>query len=442
MFFDRPESGELAVLVHLNLSHGQDAEDPREFEELVLSAGGDPVAFLTGSRVVPTAKFLISTGKLQELQQLVADNGAELVIFNHTLTPSQERNLERELQCRVLDRTGLILDIFAQRARTFEGKLQVELAQLRHSATRLIRGWTHLERQKGGIGLRGPGETQLETDRRLLRNRIVQIEQRLEKVRSQRQQGRRSRQRAAIPTVSLVGYTNAGKSTLFNRITGADVYAENKLFATLDPTMRRIELSDIGAVVLADTVGFISHLPHRLVEAFKATLEEASNSTLLLHVIDSAAEERLRNIEQVELVLEEIGAADLPQLRVYNKVDLLADTGPHIDRDEAGKPVAVWLSAQTGEGCELLSQAISEVLGKEVIHGCLVAAPNQGRLRAMLYAQQAVVSENYRDDGASLLQVRVPKDDLLRILSAEAVAFESLLWDESGILPDNPVAQE
>lgn len=442
MFFDRPESGELAVLVHLNLSHGQDAEDPREFEELVLSAGGDPVAFLTGSRIVPTAKFLISTGKLQELRQLVVDNGAELVIFNHTLTPSQERNLERELQCRVLDRTGLILDIFAQRARTFEGKLQVELAQLRHSATRLIRGWTHLERQKGGIGLRGPGETQLETDRRLLRNRIGQIEQRLEKVRSQREQGRRSRQRAAIPTVSLVGYTNAGKSTLFNRITGADVYAENKLFATLDPTMRRIELSDVGAVVLADTVGFISHLPHRLVEAFKATLEEASNSTLLLHVIDSAAEERLRNIEQVELVLEEIEAADLPQLRVYNKVDLLADTGPHIDRDETGKPIAVWLSAQTGAGCELLNQAISEVLGKELVSGCLVVPPTQGRLRAMLYAQQAVVSENHRADGASLLQVRIPKDDLLRILSAANIAFESLLWDESGTLPDMPVAQE
>jgi GTP-binding protein HflX len=442
LFFDRPESGELAVLVHLNLSHGQDAEDPREFEELVLSAGGDPVAFLTGSRIVPTAKFLISTGKLQELQQLVVDNGAELVIFNHTLTPSQERNLERELQCRVLDRTGLILDIFAQRARTFEGKLQVELAQLRHSATRLIRGWTHLERQKGGIGLRGPGETQLETDRRLLRNRIGQIEQRLEKVRSQREQGRRSRQRAAIPTVSLVGYTNAGKSTLFNRITGADVYAENKLFATLDPTMRRIELSDVGAVVLADTVGFISHLPHRLVEAFKATLEEASNSTLLLHVIDSAAEERLRNIEQVELVLEEIEAADLPQLRVYNKVDLLADTGPHIDRDETGKPIAVWLSAQTGAGCELLNQAISEVLGKELVSGCLVVPPTQGRLRAMLYAQQAVVSENHRADGASLLQVRIPKDDLLRILSAANIAFESLLWDESGTLPDMPVAQE
>lgn len=432
MFFDRPESGELAVLVHLNLTHGQDAEDPREFEELVLSAGGDPVAFLTGSRITPTAKFLISTGKLEELRQLVAEHKAELVIFNHTLTPSQERNLERELQCRVLDRTGLILDIFAQRARTFEGKLQVELAQLRHTATRLIRGWTHLERQKGGIGLRGPGETQLETDRRLLRNRIIQIEQRLEKVRSQREQGRRSRQRAAIPTVSLVGYTNAGKSTLFNRITGADVYAENQLFATLDPTMRRIELADIGAVVLADTVGFISHLPHKLVEAFRATLEEASNSTLLVHVIDSAAEERARNIEQVDLVLEEIGAAELPQLRVYNKVDLLADTEPHVDRDDSDRPVAVWLSAQTGEGINLLSEAISELLGTEIISGRLVLTPAQGRLRAMLFAQHAVVSEGYRDDGASLLEIRVPKDDLLRILSAESMDFSQLTWADVG----------
>ncbi len=438
MFFDRPESGELAVLVHLNLSHGQEAEDPREFEELVLSAGGDPVAFLTsGSRVSPTAKFLISTGKLQELADLVAEHKAELVIFNHTLTPSQERNLEKVLQCRVLDRTGLILDIFAQRARTFEGKLQVELAQLRHTATRLIRGWTHLERQKGGIGLRGPGETQLETDRRLLRNRITMIEQRLEKVRSQRDQGRRSRQRAAIPTVSLVGYTNAGKSTLFNRITGSDVYAIDKLFATLDPTMRRIELSDVGAVVMADTVGFISHLPHKLVEAFRATLEEASNSTLLLHVIDSAAEERLRNIEQVDLVLEEIGAAELPQLRVYNKIDLLADAEPQIDRDEHGKPIAVWLSAQSGAGCELLAEAISELLGKEVVSGCLVLAPTLGRLRAMLYTQQAVVGESYRDDGASLLQIRLPKNDLLRILSAASVGYEDLMWDGQDLsVPD------
>lgn len=428
MFFDRPESGELAVLVHLNLSHGQEPDDPREFEELVLSAGGDPVAFLTGSRIVPTAKFLISTGKLEELKSLVEEHKAGLAIFNHTLTPSQERNLEKELQCRVLDRTGLILDIFAQRARTFEGKLQVELAQLHHQSTRLIRGWTHLERQKGGIGLRGPGETQLETDRRLLRNRISMIEQRLEKVRSQREQGRRSRQRAAIPTVSLVGYTNAGKSTLFNQITGSDVYAENQLFATLDPTMRRIELADIGGVVMADTVGFISHLPHRLVDAFRATLEEASNSTLLLHVIDAAAEEMTRNIEQVELVLAEIDAADIPQLKVYNKLDLLADRTPRIDRDEAGKPAAVWLSAKSGEGCDLLQKAIIELLGTEMIAGRLLLTPQQGKLRALLYNQQAVAQEAYRDDGKTVLEIRVPKSDLLRLLKTASENFDDLQW--------------
>lgn len=428
MFFDRPESGELAVLVHLSLSHGQESEDPREFEELVLSAGGDPVALLTSSRSSPTANYFLSSGKLDELKQLVDEHEAELVIFNHTLTPSQERNLERALQCRVLDRTGLILDIFAQRARTYEGKLQVELAQLRHQATRLIRGWTHLERQKGGIGLRGPGETQLETDRRLLRARISQIESRLEKVRSSRAQGRRSRQRSSIPTVSLVGYTNAGKSTLFNKVTGADVYAENQLFATLDPTMRRLDLDDIGAIVLADTVGFISNLPHKLVEAFRATLEEASNSTLLLHVIDSAAEDRLRNIDQVEQVLAEIGAAQLPQLKVYNKIDLLDQMPPMIDRNEQGRPVAVWLSAQTGEGIELLHQAISELLGRDIVSGELILGHKDGRLRAQLYAQQAVTAERFNDDGASLLGVRIPKDDLLRILSGCDHAYDDLRW--------------
>ena len=434
MFFDRPESGELAVLVHLNVSHGQEPEDPREFEELVLSAGGDPVALITGNSRSPNARFFIGTGKLQELQQTVTEHEAKLVIFNHTLTPSQERNLEKELQCRVLDRTGLILDIFAQRARTFEGKLQVELAQLRHMSTRLVRGWTHLERQKGGIGLRGPGETQLETDRRLLRNRITMIEQRLEKVRSQREQGRRSRQRAAIPTVSLVGYTNAGKSTLFNRMTGAEVYVQDQLFATLDPTMRRLELADIGAVIFADTVGFISHLPHKLVEAFRATLEEAANSTLLLHVVDAFAEERLRNIEQVDLVLEEIGAADLPQLRVYNKIDLMA-MEPRIDRGDDGAPVAVWLSAQTGAGFDLLLQAIAELLGEEMILGRLLLKADQGRLRAMLYQQQAVADENYRDDGSSELNLRIPKSDLLRILSAESLALDKLTWVAEGNRP-------
>lgn len=430
MFFDRPESGELAVLVHLNLSHGQEPEDPREFEELVLSAGGDPVAFITGKSISPNAKFFIGTGKLQELQAVVAANEAEVVIFNHTLSPSQERNLEKELQCRVLDRTGLILDIFAQRARTFEGKLQVELAQLRHMSTRLVRGWTHLERQKGGIGLRGPGETQLETDRRLLRGRITMIEQRLEKVRSQREQGRRSRSRSAIPTVSLVGYTNAGKSTLFNRVTGSDVYAENQLFATLDPTMRRVEMADIGAVIMADTVGFISHLPHKLVEAFRATLEEAANSTLLLHIIDAAADERLRNIEQVDLVLEEIGAADLPQLKVYNKIDLIPEVAPRIDRDDAGKPVAVWLSAQSGLGCELLDEAIAELLGTEMVIAQLLLRPQDGRLRAALYEQQAIAQEFFRDDGVCVASLRVPKSDLLRILSAQKIPFENLVWAE------------
>jgi len=430
LFFDRPESGELAVLVHLNLSHGQEPEDPREFEELVLSAGGDPVAFITGKSISPNAKFFIGTGKLQELQAVVAANEAEVVIFNHTLSPSQERNLEKELQCRVLDRTGLILDIFAQRARTFEGKLQVELAQLRHMSTRLVRGWTHLERQKGGIGLRGPGETQLETDRRLLRGRITMIEQRLEKVRSQREQGRRSRQRSAIPTVSLVGYTNAGKSTLFNRVTGSNVYAENQLFATLDPTMRRVEVADIGAVIMADTVGFISHLPHKLVEAFRATLEEAANSTLLLHIIDAAADERLRNIEQVDLVLEEIGAADLPQLKVYNKIDLITEVAPRIDRDNAGKPVAVWLSAQSGLGCDLLDEAIAELLGTEMVIAQLLLRPQDGRLRAALYEQQAIAQETFRDDGVCIANLRVPKSDLLRILSAQKIQFDDLVWAE------------
>lgn len=430
MFFDRPESGELAILVHLQLSHAHisNDNDPREFEELVLSAGGDPVAFVTGQRNTPDAKYFVGSGKVEELSELVRLHQAEIVIFNHSLSPSQERNLESVFQCRVLDRTGLILDIFSQRARTHEGKLQVELAQLRHMSTRLIRGWTHLERQKGGIGLRGPGETQLETDRRLLRVRIKSITARLDKVRKQRDQGRRSRVRTSTPTVSIVGYTNAGKSTLFNYLTNAKVYAEDQLFATLDPTMRRLELPSVGPIVLADTVGFISHLPHRLVEAFRATLEEAAHADLLLHVIDTAAEERLRNIEQVQIVLEEIGAGDLPQLKVYNKLDLLPEQKPRIDYDESGKPVAVWLSAQTGEGVDLLSEAISLCLANKMISGKLYLATSMGRLRAKLFDLGVVEEEVYLDDGGSELSIRIPEIEFCQLLSAESIMPQHLEW--------------
>lgn len=429
MFFDRPESGELAVLVHVDFSNVHEPEDPREFEQLVLAAGGDPVEFVVTQRHSPSAKYFIGSGKLDEIQQAVSLHNAQLVVFNHNLSPSQERNLEAALECRVLDRTGLILDIFAQRARTHEGKLQVELAQLQHMSTRLVRGWTHLERQKGGIGLRGPGETQLETDRRLLRGRISTILKRLEKVHKQRQQGRRSRKRANIPTVSLVGYTNAGKSTLFNRMTQAHVYAADQLFATLDPTFRRIELPDVGSVVLADTVGFIRHLPHKLIEAFKATLEEAAEADLLLHVVDAHSEERELNIDQVDIVLKEVGADEAPVLMVYNKIDLMPGQSPRIEYGADGKPEKVWLSAVNGEGLELLEKALAECLVDDMMHLDLPIAANAGRLRSKLYEQSAVVREYYDERGMQILELRLPKQDLQRILSQESLSLDQLLQD-------------
>lgn len=428
MFFERPPSGksntgELAVLVHLDfpINSALHAPDPAEFRDLVTSAGGEPVAFLTGSRTAPDPRHFVGSGKLDEIKQTLESTGAELVIFDHALSPSQERNLEKFLCCRVLDRTGLILDIFAQRARTHEGKLQVELAQLHHTSTRLVRGWTHLERQKGGIGLRGPGETQLETDRRLVRARIQAIEKRLEKVRSQREQGRRSRTRSAVPTVALVGYTNAGKSTLFNRLTAADVYVADQLFATLDPTMRRIKLTDFGPynlneIILADTVGFISQLPHQLVEAFRATLEEVVSADLLLHVTDASNIDRDIHRDEVLAVLREIGAEDVPVLEVMNKIDLLEDKAAHVDRDENSNPRRVWLSASSGEGTALLLACLDELLAHDVIETTLHLAHEQFGLRAKLFKMQVVVKEENTDDGSVNITVKMPEKDLFSLL--------------------------
>ena len=358
--FERHKGGERAILVHINFRSEQFHEELEEFRELVVSSGADPIEVITGARNSPDPKYFIGTGKAEEIRDAVSATKADVVLLNHALSPAQERNLERLFSCRVLDRTGLILDIFAQRARTFEGKLQVELAQLRYISSRLVRGWTHLERQKGGIGLRGPGETQLETDRRLIGIRIKQINKKLKKVATQREGQRKARTKSSVLTASLVGYTNTGKSTLFNRLTGAGVYSANQLFATLDPTLRRIYLPGGERVILADTVGFIRHLPHSLVAAFRATLEETREADVLIHVVDSHDEEKQARIEQVNEVLKEIDAEDLPQIEVYNKIDLLPERAPRIDRDEEGRVRRVWLSAKTGEGLELLKEALAE----------------------------------------------------------------------------------
>ncbi|MDA9007893.1 GTPase HflX [Porticoccaceae bacterium] len=426
MFFDRPDFGERALLVHLKLNSESEPEDVGEFEELVRSAGGDIVDLVRGSRTSPHAKFFIGTGKLEEITEIAKRESAQLIIFNHNLSPSQERNLEAHLQCRVLDRTGLILDIFAMRARTHEGKLQVELAQLQHLSSRLVRGWTHLERQKGGIGMRGPGETQLESDRRMVRDRIKSIKKRLEKVRIQRDQGRQSRLKSDTPTVSLVGYTNAGKSTLFNLITESDVYAADQLFATLDPTMRRLDIPEQGPIIFADTVGFISHLPHRLINAFRATLEEAAAANVLLHIIDASAEDRSTNVDRVNDVLKEIGAHELPTLLVYNKIDLMDEPVPRIDRDQDGKPVAVWLSALTSEGTELLLEAVAEYLPRKMIHTKLQLKPEQGAFRAALYNYKAVLNETYNEHGDVNLEVQLPESEFLRIVKQSGLKSEDL----------------
>lgn len=412
---DRPQGGERVLLVHVNFPAGKMAEDLQEFRELAVSSGAEIVGVITATRSVPEPKYFVGTGKAQEIGEMVAASRVELVIFNHILSPGQERNLEKLLKCRVLDRTGLILDIFALRARSFEGKLQVELAMLKHLSSRLVRGWTHLERQAGGIGLRGPGETQLETDRRLIRSKIKTIDGRIDKIRKQREQGRRARKRATIPTVALVGYTNAGKSTLFNRLTGAEVYAANQLFATLDPTLRRVEFPDTGPVIMADTVGFIRHLPHDLVVAFNATLEEVAEADLLLHVVDVNDEERDARIEQVNVVLEQIHAEDVPRIDVFNKIDLKPELAPKIDRNEQGLPVKVYVSSEKDLGIAELIKAISEMIGQEMIEKVVELTPQQAKLRAQLYAQHAVLNETMDEEGHYHLTIRLRRVELERL---------------------------
>ena len=418
--FERPKSGERAVLVQVGAGERLSQDQIEEFEELARSAGAEVRGSLTGTRPTPNPRFFIGTGKVEELAGMIDESGAELVLFNHDLSPSQERNLERELRCRVLDRAGLILDIFAQRARSFEGKLQVELAQLEHLSTRLVRGWTHLERQKGGIGLRGPGETQLETDRRLLGQRIKQLNRRLERVRRQREQGRRTRRRAEVPTVSLVGYTNAGKSTLFNRLTESGVFVADQLFATLDPTLRGVELGEGQRMVLADTVGFVRNLPHELIEAFRSTLQETREATLLLHVIDASDEHRRDRIGQVNSVIDEIGAPDVPQIEVFNKIDLSGEE-PHCQRDEQGRPRRVWLSARDGRGLDLLLDAIREALAEDLARGEIRLDPSEGRFRASLYEEGAVTAEQPDEDGGWVLELSLPNRKFRSLCRRESI---------------------
>jgi len=410
--FEQPRAAERAVLVRLGLGTPVKREDLEEFEQLARSAGAEPVATITGRRQRPDSRYFVGSGKAQEIAASARAENAALILFDHPLSPSQQRNLERLSGVRVLDRSGLILDIFARRARSFEGKLEVELAQLKHQASRLVRGWTHLERQKGGIGMRGgPGETQLETDRRLLNARMRSVTQRLQRLKQQRDTGREARAQIPVPSVALVGYTNAGKSTLFNALTGSEVYIADQLFATLDPTVRRLRLPGGAAVVVADTVGFIRELPHELVAAFQSTLQEARAAHLLLHVVDASDPRRDEHQQQVDAVLAEIGAGAIPQLRVYNKIDRLG-LDARLERGADGRPVAVWISAMAGLGLALLRDAIGERLDLAVQRLWMHLPPASGALRARLYAAGVVRDERALDDGAIELLVDLPAAEL------------------------------
>jgi GTPase len=438
--FERPRTGERAVLVRLGLGVPVDSEDLLEFTQLAVSAGAVPVATVTGRRERPDARYFLGSGKAAELKGIAHDNAADVILVDHALSPSQERNLEQLTERRVLDRNGLILDIFAQRARSFEGKLEVELAQLKHIGSRLVRGWTHLERQKGGIGLRGPGETQLETDRRLIAQRVRVLTRRLGKIKQQRETGRQMRAEIPVPSLALVGYTNAGKSTLFRALTGADAYVADQLFATLDPTVRRIRLPGGTAVVVADTVGFIRELPHELVAAFQSTLTEARAATLLLHVVDASNPRRDEQTLAVDGVLEEIGASAIPQILVYNKIDRL-QTPARIDRDPDGRAVAVWICAARGQGLDLLATAVAERLARFARRARLRVPASAGALRSRLYAAQAVRAESAGVDGSIELAVELPDTELLQLARTAGVQILEVQGAGAPCAPGNAYLQ-
>lgn len=410
-------------MVHLEFPKSDHGAEQAEFLDLARSAGAEVLDVIGGKREKPDSRFYAGAGKVEEISDAVIRNRADVVIFNHDLSPSQERNLEQRLSCRVVDRTGLILDIFAQRARTFEGKLQVELAQLEHLSTRLVRGWTHLERQSGGIGTRGPGESQLETDRRLVREKIGGLRRRLEEVRRRRARSRRARARSRVPSISLVGYTNAGKSTLFNALTGNDSYASSQLFATLDTTARQLALPSGGRVVMADTVGFIRDLPHDLVASFRATLEEAREADLLLHVIDAADPERIERIRQVQSVLDEIEASEVPILEVFNKIDLRSKEIPHVEYNAEGMPSRVFVSARTGAGMSELKEAISNTINVDVVERYLELPASAARLRAKLFSLKAVRNEGVMADGRLMLRVRLSEKQLADLCREAGIAL-------------------
>jgi len=432
--FERPRSGERAVLVRLGLGAPLDPEDLNEFTQLATSAGAIPVASITGRRDRPDPRYFVGSGKAEEIRLEAEAQGADVILVDHPLSPSQERNLEKLTGRRVLDRSGLILDIFAQRAKSHEGKLEVELAQLKHIASRLVRGWTHLERQRGGgIGLRGPGETQLETDRRLLGKRVSVLTERLEKIKQQRETGRGARVSIPIPSVALVGYTNAGKSTLFRSLTGEDAYVADQLFATLDPTVRRLRLPGGTPVVVADTVGFIRDLPHELVAAFQSTLTEAREATLLLHVIDASDPRRAEHIEEVERVLEHIGAGEIPSIRVFNKIDRL-EIEPRVDRNEEGAVDSVWISAAKGVGLDLLGRAVAERLSHGVRRMRLTLPLVEGAARARLYSAGVVLAEVPSAEGFDLT-VDLPESEVTalgRVPGAKLVPAGSDTLEFSG----------